>query len=294
MFSSKNIYIFFLIKVILSQDFDISDTADPSSIIYEQDKFQNLKKYGKVRVSPDIFILFESKDFNNNEKINFRIKALNTPGNFYKEKVSYKYINSLDDFSESNMIDVSLSSTSHIQSSYGGVLKKVRYFSITKKEKEFEDTNGDLLIIVFYIKEGVVEISNIDEIEESGNKLEGWAIGLIVASAAVIASVVGIILYLNLRKNKLNMKNEIDKEKESEKDNADPNVFPQDIQILNINKKYKGNERNKIKYNFNEYNNNESKSISSSVLKLKENKNVNDNLPLSTGIKNKYKQKNEV
>ena len=186
MFSSKNIYIFFLIKVILSQDFDISDTADPSSIIYEQDKFQNLKKYGKVRVSPDIFILFESKDFNINEKMNFRIKALNTPGNFYKEKVSYKYINSQDDFSENNMIDVSLSSTSHIQSSYGGVLKKVRYFSITKKEKEFEDTNGDLLIIVFYIKEGVVEISNIDEIEESGNKLEGWAIGLIVASAAVI------------------------------------------------------------------------------------------------------------
>ena len=137
-------------------------------------------------------------------------------------------------------------------------------------------------------------IFNIDEIEESGNKLEGWAIGLIVASAAVIASVVGIILYLNLRKNKLNMKNEIDKEKESEKDNADPNVFPQDIQILNINKKYKGNERNKIKYNFKEYNNNESKSISSSVLKLKENKNVNDNLPLSTWIKNKYKQKNEV
>ena len=187
-----NISILFVLFIyIFSDNVDASDDNDVTDHAPLQ-QYPCLEKYQSIKVSMDtVYIQFKSRDFKNNEVMHFKIKALNKPNNFYIEKVSYIYINSDFNFDFSDMNYVDFNSDIDFEENEDGTKYEIRYFDITKNNNEFGNTNGDLLLIGFYINEGDVEISNFKE--EAENELKDWMIVVIITSA-----IFGVVLILSI------------------------------------------------------------------------------------------------
>ena len=186
-----NISILFVLFIyIFSDNVDASDDNDVTDHAPLQ-QYPCLEKYQSIKVSMDtVYIQFKSRDFKNNEVMHFKIKALNKPNNFYIEKVSYIYINSDFNFDFSDMNYVDFNSDIDFEENEDGTKYEIRYFDITKNKNEFGNTNGDLLLIGFYII-GEVEISNFKEEDE--NELKDWMIVVIITSA-----IFGVVLILSI------------------------------------------------------------------------------------------------
>ena len=160
-----------------------------------------LEKYQSIVVQMNNgYIQFKSGDFKNNEVMHFKIKALNNQNNFNQEKISYKYINSDFNFDFSDMNYVDFTSDIDFEENEDGTKYEIRYFDITKNKNEFGNTNGDLLLIGFYINEGYVEISNFKE--EAENELKDWMIVVIITSAIFgVVLILGIIIISVIKAN---------------------------------------------------------------------------------------------
>ena len=107
------LFLLSLFGLIFSEDTDLpyqTNILTPSPPIITPE-YSLLKNYQSVRVSADDgMIQFDSSYFDNNEKMYFKIKALNKPGNFYEEKASYEYIISVSNYVKSDMKGVLYSS----------------------------------------------------------------------------------------------------------------------------------------------------------------------------------------
>ena len=186
-----NISILFTLFIcIFSDNPDASDDEENTDNIPHQ-SLPCLEKYQSIVVQMNNgYIQFKSGDFKNNEVMHFKIKALNNQNNFNQEKISYKYINSDFNFDFSDMNDVNFNSDIDLEENEDRTKYEIRYFDITKNKNEFGNTNGDLLLIGFYII-GEIEISNFKEEDE--NELKDWMIVVIITSA-----IFGVVLILSI------------------------------------------------------------------------------------------------
>ena len=120
-----------------------------------------LDKYDSTQVlASQNYIRFNSADFMNNEVMHFTIKV--NQDDFQLDKVSYKYIDSNDSNNDNNLKDTFFKINFN-EINEDGTVSLVKYFDITKNPNEFDGTNGDLLLIRFYINQGDVVISNFEE-----------------------------------------------------------------------------------------------------------------------------------
>lgn len=301
------ISIFSLLMILInnSEETDLSlDSESPyvppvPSVIREYGLFEKDKSI--IVSADDGLVQFNSDDFDNDEVMHFKIKALNSVGNFYEEKASYQYISSKDNFIKDNMIDTSYRSQIDFETRDDGTRFRIRYFDITKNKNQFRSTDGSLLMIQFYIKEGVVEISNYEE--KTDNKLKPWEIALIVISVIIFISLIIIIIIVCVVKKKKSRKNKKRKHKNNYyyyNNNVNENISelddcPQEIRIYNRrridrnndNCNYRNNRMNNKydaenqKYDNNMYNSNlkyeQYEQPSSSVRKIKPQDTTNNN-----------------
>ena len=226
LFISINLLFSFLI-------FIFSEDTDNKLIEPVIEEFQLLEKYKSIQVSSgDGFFKFNSSDFKNNEIMHFKMKALNSRDNFYKEKASYEYINSVADAEEDDFLSVGLNSKISFEINKQGTTFKIRYFDIKKNNKEFRNTNGNLLLFEFYVREGVVEITNMKEGTE--NKLKDWMIVLIIVGVIIFVIIIIVIIIICVIKNNLKKTNKKKNNKKIQNNNKK-------IQEIEFKKKSKNN-----------------------------------------------------
>jgi hypothetical protein len=158
-----------------------------------------LKKYG-TEVIDDNDVIFESKDFDDDEEMHFKIQTN------YKNIDNYK-TNSINDieyiyFSE---LSADLSSISHgylntyfLKTTEDGKLR-TNYFTIKKTKRNYSPSNGNYI----YMRFPNINLSNskkatITNIEEDEGKIETWVIIVIVV--VIVAIIVGIIIFCVCRR----------------------------------------------------------------------------------------------
>ena len=153
-----------------------------------------LKKYKSDNVY-GMSVHFESKDFNNNDEMHFKIETYSD--NFY---TSYDYYYSYNDveYYYSDINGNKLSSYHHVnfkKTSYEGNYE-TKYFTITKKKSQYGSSNGDYMVITF--PNLIYDWGTVTNTEEDEGKLETWAIILIVV--IIVAVIVGVIIYCICRR----------------------------------------------------------------------------------------------
>ena len=154
-----------------------------------------LKKYG-TEVIDDNEVIFESKDFDDDEEMHFKIQTN------YKNIDNYK-TNSINDieyiyFSELSA-DLSSIRISHgtyfLKTTEDGKLR-INYFTI--KKRNYSPSNGNYI----YMRFPNINLSNskkatITNIEEDEGKIETWVIVVIVV--VVVAIIAGFIIFFVCR-----------------------------------------------------------------------------------------------
>ena len=156
-----------------------------------------LTKYG-TEILTDNDVIFESKDFDDDEEMHFKIQSKSY--NF----VYYSMSNEVECCYISNPNE-SISSTSYPQIVYfkkttnedGGY--RTKYFTIRKKRSEYRNTNGNYLYIKFpNLRVSPSQTATITNTEEDEGKLETWAIVVIIVIC--VAIIAGIIIYCICRR----------------------------------------------------------------------------------------------
>ena len=148
---------------------------------------QTLNKYGKIQTNEGC-VVFDSSSFSNGEEMYF---TLSTDGYCsYLDKLNYNYISSIDS------LDINTPSTPYMVSMESRSSTKINgrltsfsaYFTIKKKEEQFQGSNGNYLYLEFdcYYK---VEIENT---KESGAKkiLIGMIIGFVVFFVLIVIIII--------------------------------------------------------------------------------------------------------
>ena len=154
-----------------------------------------LTKYGtEVLTTNDV--IFESKDFKDNEEMHFKIQSheYNFNENYYYN-VEYNY------FSDADVNVNSISYPHHEyfkKTSYDGNLK-TKYFTIKKTGSEYTPSNGNYLYIQFpNLLVSPYERATITNTKEDEGKIETWVIIVIVV--VIVAIIVGIIIFCVCRR----------------------------------------------------------------------------------------------
>ena len=151
-----------------------------------------LTKYGTLEIDSD-FVVFESKDFKDDEEMYFKIKSTN--GNFY---------NIIDHFFLSDLRYYYTDSDGNKKGNdyYNAFFKKqetedgydINYFTITKRRSEYIPSNGDYIKIEFGLSTLWAIITNTEEDE---GKMATWIIVVIVV--VVVAIIAGIVIFFVCR-----------------------------------------------------------------------------------------------
>ena len=154
-----------------------------------------LKKYG-TEVIDDNEVIFESKDFDDDEEMHFKIQTN------YNNIDNYK-TNSINDveyiyFSE---LSADLSSISHgtyfLKTTEDGKLR-TNYFTIKKTKRNYNPSNGNYIYMSFpNINLSNSKKATITNIEEDEGKIETWVIVVIVV--VVVAIIAGFIIFFVCR-----------------------------------------------------------------------------------------------
>ena len=161
-----------------------------------------LKKYGTVTMQ-DKYVLFESKDFNNDEEMHFKLQAGEDYFDYYHDDYTYTY-HSIHDiiYYYSDSAGNRLTSDNYAYRKNhkieDGYLEN-SYFTIKKKSSEYSPTNGNYMMIYFpnlYVDSYYEAI--ISNTKEDEGKIETWVIVVIVV--VIVAIIVGIIIYCVCRR----------------------------------------------------------------------------------------------
>ena len=157
-----------------------------------------LGKYGKIHTNSG-YVIFDSSSFSNGDKMYFTLSG-GSSCYYYNnlDRIGYKYISSssesLSTISPSYFVYKDGQSTS----SRNGYITSVKsYFTIKKKESQFEGSNGEYLYMEFYCSD--VDIENT---KESGAK-KGAIIAIIVTVIFVVILVVLVVICCYLRRKRM-------------------------------------------------------------------------------------------
>ena len=164
-----------------------------------------LKKYSTVETF-DEYVIFEAKDFKEDEEMHFKITTYKYGFEF--DFIYYYYID--DDFELDAYKNYAKPKNFDSKVTYDwddshSHEYETRYFTIKKKSSEFHGAQGNYMVIEFYLDDhpsyhynNWAEVSNTEEDE---GKLETWVIVVIVV--IVVAIIAGIIIYCICRRIRL-------------------------------------------------------------------------------------------
>ena len=143
-----------------------------------------LEKYQK-KIFKDGYVIFNSKDFKNDEEMYFKITA----DFFYGDQIDYIYLDDVRDFDENNTFYYHQRSekTDNKTDADGNLMSQTKYYIITKRLSEIGTLKGDYLVIIFYC-EGDAEIENTKENEGK--------VSLIVIIVVVVLVVIALIFVI--------------------------------------------------------------------------------------------------
>lgn len=171
-----------------------------------------MKKYGYEEIYED-FIVFESKDFKDDEEMYFKIKARENNYLYSQNYVSYYYVNDFSHFDPPSVpytADFTTTSRSDegYYDDYGYYIYdyyQTSYFTIKKQKSEYSGTNGDgkgdYLVIEFPIEYGVwISVENTEEDEA---KYVIWVTIAVVLVVVIIIVIVIICCCIRGRKQNL-------------------------------------------------------------------------------------------
>ena len=161
-----------------------------------------LTKYG-TEVLTTNYAIFESKDFDDNEEMHFKIQSHEY--NFYENYEYSPYNVEYNYFSGAN-VDVNSIGYPHHEyfkkTTYEDGNYKTKYFTIKKKRSEYSNTNGNYLYIEFRnLHVSSVEKATITNTKEDEGKLETWEIVVIVV--VIVAIIAGIIIFCVCRRMRM-------------------------------------------------------------------------------------------
>ena len=170
--------------------------------------YKTLGKYDSLHLSNDKYVIFESKDFKNDEEMYFKIKYSDTYYYYYHfddyvDKIYYKYISSrdedLDSSSDSSYRTVSFSESTYTDYDsysytygYRGYSYFTKYFTIKKQKSDYGES-GDY--IAFNLRKTIKNEPGsyyVDYIENTEDD-EGKTV-LIIAIVVVVVVVVAVVI----------------------------------------------------------------------------------------------------
>ena len=151
-----------------------------------------LTKYGTLEIDSD-FVVFESKDFKDDEEMYFKIKStkgnfLNIIDHFFLSDLRYYYTDS-DGNKKGNDYYNAFFKKQETEDGYD-----INYFTITKRRSEYIPSNGDYIKIEFGLLTLWAIITNTEEDE---GKMATWIIVVIVV--VVVAIIAGIVIFFVCR-----------------------------------------------------------------------------------------------
>jgi len=153
-----------------------------------------LKKYQTVVMDTE-WVLFESKDFKDNEEMHFKLKTYEDYFNLYlydSHDIIYYYTDS------SGTIRTSGEYAYRKNHAMEDGLEN-NYFTIKKRKSEYRNTNGNYILIHFpNLKVSSVFQAFITNTKEDEGKIETWVIVVIVI--ACVAIIAGLIIYFVCRR----------------------------------------------------------------------------------------------
>lgn len=180
------LFYIFLLKGNLSSSLHNADITVPSIDIME--------KYGK-RVSSNGYVFFNAKEFNEEEKIYFKLTC--EYGFYGYEFLEYMYFSDYNDFIATYNSKMAKrtdhTSKNDKEDSNGNIIETVAKYTIEKDKGQYDNSNGDLLLLGFYCG-GKGEIENIKKEEVSTIVLA------VVFSIIGVAIIVFLIIYCYKRK----------------------------------------------------------------------------------------------
>ena len=171
-------------------------------VLSNVNSYSLLKKYGTVTMQ-DKYVLFESKDFNNDEEMHFKLQAGEGSFDYYHNDYTYSY-RSIHDIiyyysdSAGNRLTSENYSYRKNHKIEDGYLEN-SYFTIKKKSSEYSQTNGNYMLIYFpNLRVDADHEAIISNTKEDEGKIETWVIVVIVV--VIVAIIVGIIIFCVCRR----------------------------------------------------------------------------------------------
>jgi len=152
-----------------------------------------LTKYGSENILTD-YVIFESKDFKDDEEMHFKIQTIRDNFNDLYDYAEYQYC------ADRNCISHSSSHYSYYKKtsfeSDNSYNYETKYFTIKKQKSQYNNIGGNYMKIYFFFEHsywGVVTNTKEDE-----GKIETWVIIVIVV--VVVAIIAGIIIFCVCRR----------------------------------------------------------------------------------------------
>ena len=156
-----------------------------------------LKKYGSITMQTQ-YVLFESKDFKNDEEMHFKLQAGIDYFDYYHNDYSIHDIKYYYTDSAGTKLTSGNYAYKKNQKIEDGYLENT-YFTIKKKSSEYRTTDGNYILIYFpnlYVDSHYEAI--ISNTKEDEGKIETWVIIVIVV--VIVAIIVGIIIFCVCRR----------------------------------------------------------------------------------------------
>ena len=153
-----------------------------------------LTKYSSLEISSNI-VIFESKDFKDNEDMHFKIKSsfnnfrkIENTADYYWYDLEYVYCDSNGNAKGKYLYYINFKKTD-TEDGYD-----IKYFTIKKKWDEYRPSNGNYIKIKFNLNDNWAIITNTEKDE---GKLATWVIVVIVV--IVVAIIGGMIIFFVCR-----------------------------------------------------------------------------------------------
>ena len=168
-------------------------------ILSNESTYPLLKKHETVTMDTQ-YVLFESKDFKDDEEMHFKLKTYVDYFDYY----DYNYINhNIHDiiyyYTDSNGNKKTSGDYAYRKNHKMEDGLENNYFTITKRKSEYRNTNGNYMLIYFpnlYVSSYYEAF--ITNTEEDEGKIETWVIVVIVV--VCVAIIAGIIIYCVCRR----------------------------------------------------------------------------------------------
>ena len=157
---------------------------------------ENILRKNKGIKTNKNYVIFDSSSFSSGKTMDFILKS-----KYYCDnEIKYAYFDDLNDIQINPSIPYSVNSSKEEKSfKKNKIISKTKYFTIKKNEDEFNDSEGDYLLLYFGCA-GEVEIKNEKKI------LKDYVIAIIVLTIFIIILLAGWLAYYYfvIKKNKGN------------------------------------------------------------------------------------------